>query len=274
MTLPLITSAPHDAQTFAEFENRIAFSPWQKGEFSDRYTANTAYHPYALGNLKSVVSRGLGSLNQPRDHSLFKLKDFHGNTIWKEGQHLTEEEKEYCFKKYHDPYYEKIRQLIRRSRNLGFEKVIFWDHHDTGDFDERTGKRDRKLPNEERSMPKFILSNLGQSGSGELNSEAGYISCPPDFIQNIKTVIADEFELNKTDVEINTSYTGGNLLQYFGNPDNDFGNTVVGIQIEYNRGFIMDQATREPYWDKIMEFNQKFNKVMEKACQLLGDIKT
>lgn len=58
-------------------------------------------------------------------------------------------------------------------------------------------------------------------------------------------------------------------MQHYGNSKNDYGNKVVGIQIEYNRGLIMDQATRKPYLDTIKDFNKKFNRVMEKACRLL-----
>ena len=89
--------------------------------------------------------------------------------------------------------------------------------------------------------------------------------------KNAKQIIKviEEFGFEKTEVEINTSYTGGHIMQHFGNPNNNFGNKVVGIQIEYNRGFIMDQATREPYWDTIKDFNKKFNRVMEKASELV-----
>ena len=256
MKLPLITSAPHDSDDFAIFSGRVALTPWQIGEFSDKYTAATAFHPEALGNLKSQVIRGLGSLNQPRDFSLFKLKDFHGNTIWKDGQELTQEEKEFCFKTYWDPYHDEIKRLIALSKQEVYSKVILWDHHDTGDFDERTGKRDRKLPEENRVMPKFILSNSN-------------FTCPDDFLKQVQKFICEEFGLPISDVELNTIYKGGYIVQTYGDPKNDFGNIVWAIQIEYNRGLIMDQATREPYWDTIKEFNGKFNRVMEKACELL-----
>ncbi len=269
MPLPLITSAPHDSDDFAQFSDRIALDEWQIGEFADKYTAATAYHPNALGNLKSTRSRGLGSLNQPRDYSLFKLFDFHGNVIWNRGQQLTIEEKEFCFTSHHDPYYEEIKKLIKKSKEEGFEKVILWDHHDTGDFDQKTGKRDRKLPGEDRTMPSFILSNFGLPHSGETDPANGFITSPAWFIQNVRNFIAKEFELSQNEVEINTSYKGGHITQHFGNPQNDFGNTVVGIQIEYNRGFIMDQKSRKPYEKTIQEFNKKFNRVMEKACELL-----
>lgn len=266
MKLPLITSAPHDGDSFADFSARCALTPWQIGEFSDKYTAVTAYHPDALGNLKSIVSRGLGSLNQPRDKSLFKLKDFHGNTIWKDGVQLSEEEKEACFQKYYDPYYDEIKRLITCSKKKGFDKVILWDQHDTGDFDELTGMRDRKLPGENRTMPKFILSNFGLPQTGEIDAKNKYITCPASFIQAIQTFISGEFDLDVSEVEINTSYKGGHIMQHFGNPKNDFGNIVVGIQIEYNRGFVMNQATRKPNLDEIKKMNLKFRKVMEQAC--------
>lgn len=268
MILPLITSAPHDGDSFAGFKNRVALTSWQIGEFSDKYTADTAFHPDALGNLKSKVSRGLGSLNQPRDKSLFKLEDFHSNTIWKKGLEITEDEKETCFKKYYDPYYDGIKRLIQKSKQLGFDKVILWDQHDTGDFDQKTGKRDRKLPNESRTMPKFILSNFGLKNTGEIDPENGYSTCPDSFIRAVKTFIATEFELSNKEVEINTSYKGGNIIQYFGNPKNDFGNKVYAIQIEYNRGFVMDQKSRKPYLEVIKQMNLKFRKVMEKSCKL------
>lgn len=267
--LPIITSAPHDSDDFAEFSERVALDTWQIGEFSDKYTADTAYHPKALGNLKSTRSRGLGSLNQPRDYSLFKHQDFHGNTIWKDGLHLTSEEKEYCFTTHHDPFYEEIKKLIKNSRDEGFEKVILWDHHDTGDFDQRTGKRDRMLPGEKRTMPPFILSNFGIPHTGSVDPNYGFTSSPSWFVQKIQTFISEEFGIDKKYVEINTSYKGGYITQYFGNPINNFGNEVYAIQIEYNRGFIMDQSTRKPDLKTIKEFNKKFNRVMEKACESL-----
>lgn len=269
MNLPLITSSPHNSDDFADFASRCALSQWQIGEFSDKYTADTAFHPSALGNLKSQVTRGLGSLNQPRDKSLFKLKDFHGNTIWKEGMELTDDEKEMCFQKYYDPYFEEIKRLIRLSKEKGFAKVLLWDHHDTGDFNQSTGKRDRNMPGEERTMPKFILSNLGLAETGEIDAQNGYNSCPSQFIVALKHLIATTFELAPNEVEINTSYKGGHITQYFGDPKNDFGNSIYTIQIEYNRGLVMNQETREPYLDKISKMNEKFNGVMEKACGLL-----
>lgn len=269
MKLPIITSAPHHSDSFEELAHRVALDWWQIGEFADKYTGDTAYHPQALGNLKSKYTRGLGSLNQPRDHTLFKHQDFHGNTIWKEGLHLTDEEKTFYFENHYDPYYEEVSRLIKESKQLGFDKVIVWDHHDTGDFDQRTGKRDRKLPGENRTMPSFILSNFGLPHTGELDPANGFTTSPPEFIQSIQTFFTEEFGVKKHEVEINTSYKGGHIMQHFGNPNNDFGNKVVGIQIEYNRGFIMDQGTREPYWDTIKDFNKKFNKVMEKAVDLI-----
>lgn len=273
MNLPLITSSPHHGTSFDKFSERVALTPWQISEFSDQYTGDTGFHPDAIGNFKSQVSRGLGSLNQPRDFSLFKLKDFHGNTIWKDGQELTQEEKEYCFTTYYDPYHNEIKRLIKTSKQMGFDKVILWDHHDTGDFDERTGKRDRILPEEPRTMPKFIISNLGQRNTGKIDPVVGYASCSDSFIQQVQTFMSEEFNLKREETEINTIYKGGHIVQQYGNPKNDFGNTVVAIQIEYNRGFIMDQATREPYLDKIKEFNEKFNRVMEKAVSLIIDTK-
>lgn len=269
MKLPIIISAPHDSDDFGDFSQRVALDWWQIGEFSDKYTYETSFHPYALGNLKSKLSRGLGSLNQPRDHSLFKLEDFHGNTVWKKGQHLKKHEKEHVFKNHHDPYYEQIQKLISHSRKLGFKKVILWDHHDTGDFDRQTGKRDRKLPGEKRSMPPFILSNFGLPNTGHVDPKIGFSASPDWFIKNVQKQIAEIFMLKISEVEINTSYKGGHITQHFGNPKNNFGNEVFSIQIEYNRGFIMDQKNRKPYPDKIKEFNKKFNKVMEEAVKIL-----
>ena len=269
MKLPLITSAPHHGTSFDRFSDRVALSNWQISEFSDQYTGDTAFHPNALGNLKSKVTRGLGSLNQPRDKSLFKIKDFHGNTIWKEGKDLSEEEKEYCFTTFYDPYHDEIKRLIKLSKKEGFDKVILWDHHDTGDFDQKTEKRDRILPEEPRTMPKFILSNFGMRDTGELDPSNGFTSCPASFIQAVQKFMSKEFALPIAEIEINTIYKGGHIMQTYGNPKNNFGNTVVGIQLEYNRGSVMDQATREPNWEKIKEFNKKFNTVMEKATELL-----
>ena len=255
MKLPLITSAPHDGDSFSTFSPRVALTPWQIGEFSDKYTAVTAYHPDAIGNLKSVVSRGLGSLNQPRDISLFKLKDFHGNTIWKEDAELSLEEKEECFNNYWDPFHDEIKSLIKKSKLEGLDKVILWDQHDTGDFDEHTGKRDRILPEEPRTMPKFILSNAG-------------FTCPDSFLKQVQKFLCNEFGLPISEVELNTIYKGGYIVQTYGDPKNDYGNTVWAIQIEYNRGLVMDQATRIPKKEIIKEMNLKFRKVMEKACEL------
>lgn len=267
MKLPIITSSPHDGDSFEDFSHRVILSEWNTGEFSDKYTADTAYHPNALGNLKSHVSRGLGSLNQPRDYSLFRLKDFHGNTIWKRDKYLILHEKEKLFQKYYDPYYNEIEYLINKN-SKNFMKIILWDHHDTGDFDLKTGKRNRKLPGEKRSMPKFILSNFGLANTGKVDSKNGFITSPVKFMQSIRTLIAIEFGLKKHEVEINTSYKGGNIIQHFGKP-NKYMSEIYAIQIEYNRGLIMNQVTREPYLDKIEKYNKKFNKVMEKAVNIL-----
>ena len=269
MKLPIITSAPHDGHSFDKFTDRVALTNWQISEFADMYTADTAFHPDALGNLKSIVTRGLGSLNQPRDFSLIKLKDFHGNTIWKEGQALTQDEKEYCFSTFWDTYHDEIKRLIKLSKEEGFEKVILWDHHDTGDFDEKTGKRDRILPEEPRTMPKFILSNFGAKNIGEIDIANGFTTCPASFIKRVQGFVSEEFDLPLSEIEINTIYKGGYIIQTYGDSKKDFGNTVWAIQIEYNRGLIMNQATRKPYEDKLKDFNKKFNRVMEKACELL-----
>ncbi len=268
MVLPIITSAPHDADSFGPFSSRVQLSPWQAGEISDRYTAVTAYNHKAIGNLKSTVSRILGCINRPRDVTYLRAFDFHGNQIWKKNGILTLEEKEECLKKYYDPYHNELKRLIRKSKSFGFDKVILWDQHDTGDFDERTGKRDRKLP-AGRIMPKFVLSNFGLPDTGNINSDTGFVTCPPDFIRRVRDMVAYEFDLAHAEVEINTVFKGEYITQHYGNPKNDFGNTVIGIQIEYNRGFIMDQRTRLPYKDKLKEFNDKFNRVMEKACGLI-----
>lgn len=269
MVLPLITSATHNSINFDKFAGRIALDSWHINEFSDIYTADTAYNRDALGNIVAKVNRAIGIYNRPREFSSFFEKDFLGNLIWKDGQELTNDEKEFCMHNFYDPYYKEIEQLINLSKEKGFDKVILWDQHDTGDFDPVTQKRDRKLPGQDRTMPKFILSNFGLPAIGKVDPENKYASCPAEFIQNVRSFIADEFDLKLEEVEINTHYKGGNIIQHFTNPKNDFGNNVWAIQVEYNRGLIMDQATRKPYWDTIKEFNGKFNTVMEKACGII-----
>lgn len=269
MKLPLITSATHNSINFEKFADRVALDSWHISEFSDIYTADTVYNPDALGNVVAKVNRAIGIYNRPREFSSFFEKDFLGNLIWKEGKELSNDEKKYCIENYYNPYYDEIKKLIKLSKKKGFEKVLLWDQHDTGDFDPKSGKRDRNLPGENRTMPKFILSNFGLENTGGTNPEEGYITCPPEFIKTVQQLIADGFDLKTSEIEINTSYKGGNIIQYFGNPKNNFGNKVVAIQIEYNRGMVMDQATRMPYNDKIEEMNLKFRKIMEKACELL-----
>lgn len=269
MKLPIITSAPHESDDFGDFLDRVKLTDWQIGEFSDKYTADTAFHPNALGNLRSKASRGLAALNRTRDFSLLRTEDFHGNPIWKEGEELTDQEKEFLYKTYYDPYHNEIKKLIGKSKSHGFKKIILWDQHDTGDFHQETGERNRRLP-EGRVMPEFILSNFGQPHTGKVDPTIGYTSSPPWFIKKIQEKISKIFNIEISKIEINTLFKGGFITEHYGKPQNDYGNIVFAIQIEYNRGLIMNQLTRKPYLDKINDFNKKFNKVMEYAVKILN----
>lgn len=266
LALPLVISAPHDAEAVGEFAERMLLGAILRGEMSDRWTYEVGNHPQAFAVMCSIVSRILGDLNRDETAAdVFRDTDFLGNTIWKPGQELSDNEKLGLIERYHRPYYAQLTAHLQHKHTVAGKesRVLFVDMHDTGDFNHTTGEYDKYVDKEKKKrMPPFIISNNGLAHTGQPDPErGGWTTCPPDMLHELRFLIAYNFGIDVSDVEINTDYRGGNIVRKFGGPEFDAGQDVWAVQIEYHRGYVMDQESREPNIDNIARMNKLFTKI-------------
>ena len=243
--LPVIYSAHHASHNFGGFSERVALTEEQRIRLSD-YGTDITVPLNGLFTLIATHSRALGDLNRaPNNPTLFQDQDFgrpEKHNIWLSGKQLTESEKVYCQEKIHDPYHEKIVDLLIGRDRPTF--VVAWDN--TAHY--LIGKNET---GEEVIMPPVILSNRGREESAS-PTEGELTSCDPEFMVLLADYLRKELNVRQlpNEVHLNLVYKGGYICHRYSSLSNQLELGKLGIsaevqslQVEYNAAITHDQKT-------------------------------
>lgn len=207
--VPVIYTAHHASHDFGKFATRVALTPEQQFRFSDYGIDETVPH-HGIAAFIAGKSRALGDLNRdPDDPGRFQDKDYgrpERNNIWRTGQELTVAEKEYCDRKYYEPFHDSIVEELHKRSELTF--VVAWDntaHYVVGNDENGI----------EVMMKPIILSNRGKQGSTEPGEET--VSCDPRFLKLLVGYFREELiKVNlPSEICLNLVMKGGYICRQY-----------------------------------------------------------
>ena len=271
--LPIIYTAHHASHDFGEFSERVALSEEQKIRFSD-YGTDLTVPTNGIVAIVAERSRALGDLNRdPDEPGRFQTQDYgqrgdqdDRHDIWKSGEGLTEEEKNYCQSTIYEPFHQTIVDQLRGRSDLTF--VVAWDdtaHYRIGDYE--NGKNAMMKP--------FILSNRGLEGSGLAGTDEP-TSCDPQLL----ALLADNFATSlgqrglPDEVLINYVFKGGYITRRYSTLRNKEDLEKLGVscdvqsfQLEYDTQITHDQKTLEPKTENIKALKKAFSEAIAKTVQ-------
>lgn len=177
--------------------------------------------------IKANISRVAVDLNRdPENTILYWKQNTKGNQVVT--QEMTEEQIEHVTGKYYFPYFEMLKNIIRRLEDTKEGLVPVIDLHSMPSAP--TEYHLKKNPNQNTYRPDFCLSDLHET------------SCTRDFIDTCQK----NLEKYGYDVAINKPYFGGYITQY-----NDRFRTNT-IQIEINRRLYMDEVNKKLNPDHVL----------------------
>ena len=222
---PLLVSVPHDGRELAPgMQERMT----AKGlALSDTDWHVRRLYEFAPSLGASVISanysRYVIDLNRPStDHELYKgqlftglcpSKTFAGETIYVNGEQVTQPEKSERIQKYWQPYHDKIRfELARLKDKFGF--ALLWDAH--------------SIPSQ---VPSLFTGTLSVFNIGTVDGT----SCDYRLTDKVRE------NANESDysVVVNGRFKGGYITRAYGKP---FEN-VHALQLEKAQRAYMDEDT-------------------------------
>ena len=268
--VPVIYAVPHASHDFNKFDDRVALTQEQKERFSDYGTGVTA----PTNGIVAIIaehSRALGDCNRDADDAgRFQDQDYGKaqaggkHDIWKPGQGLTDEEKQWCDDNLYVPFRQEIFEQLKKRADPTF--LVCW--HNTAHYE--IGENEA---GEQVIMKPFILSNRGAEESFESNGQE-QTSCDPVFM----TLLRDAFiiALRQHDlpdeVHMNLVYRGGSNCRMYSshrNPESLVEKGIVAftqsLQLEYDTILTHDQQTLEFYPDKAAAIQAAFTQAIEQA---------
>ena len=142
----------------------------------------------------------LTGIPYPPQLKLFPEEDFSGAPIFREGESLSDDEKEKMLVRYYDPFYAKVRENVD-SGNFDFFIDCHLMNNDESSYTD--------MQDDER--PDICLGNLGDA-AGQLCEGREYISFDPEVLNDLKRRIS-AFGYS---CELNIPFSGGNIIQQFG----------------------------------------------------------
>jgi hypothetical protein len=210
-------------------------------------------------NHKIIARYGriIGDPNRKRnDEDIIRLKDFGGVHIFRKKfeDRLTKSWlrafwlKKLLIKSY-EPFYRDVFHTIDKLARHPLNEtkpLILLDVHDTGN--RMLGRNWREDKNRKRKrIPPVVISNAPDE---EINEEIKG-TAPKWWLEDFREKLADKLGLEEKEIEINTVFKGGNVIRYFGNPNNNrklkkiLGDKhIYAVQIEFNRDLYLDEVTQ------------------------------
>lgn len=231
---PIIIAAPHSTGTVpTRFKNRLALSRFELWQMHDPFTDQTCEYPRAYAIHKGKNHRAIVDLNRSMTaKDLFREEDFYGRTIWKDGESLSDAEKEKLVKKYWAPFRASIRATFASLVASGCKKILFIDHHNTAV--DHPANHGQYLP----------PINLGNFGDEDGESEKGNATTSPEVINDFASLLEAQFP--GVTVEVNKVYKGSSLVRFAHReigaefPDCD----IQAIHLEYNLNLIFNPISK------------------------------
>ncbi len=171
----------------------------------------------------------------PDNRSLFPLFDFEGCPLYSPKKEPTKDEKELMLKKYYDPFFSEIDQLIK-SNKFSF----FIDVHS---MNNETTSYDNPL-----KRPEICLGNRGNE-KAEKRPERPGTTFKPEQLRRLQK----ELQEQGYDCHANNPFSGGYIIQ-------KYGPSFPCLQIEINKKLFMTADDGELIPEKIKKLDQNLFK--------------
>lgn len=233
-------------------------------------------------NHKIVARYGriIGDPNRKRnDDDIIRLKDFGGVHIFRKNfeDRLTKSWlrafwlKKLLLKSY-EPFYRDVFHTIDRLARHPLNEskpLILIDVHDTGNRILGRNWREDKT-RKKKNIPPVVLSNAPD----EVISEDIQGTAPDWFMEDFREKLADKLGLDEKQIEINTVFKGGNIIRYFGNPNNNrklkkiIGKKpIYAVQVEFNRDLYLDEVTQRTIPWKLRAVKNSLMETVQEMCE-------
>lgn len=222
-TSPLLITIPHDGR-------RIP--PRIKDRMTEDGTAipDTDWHVRKLYDfaplsgasvLEAKFSRYVVDLNRPvddhalyQDHvttGLFPTQTFDGRQIYREGEVVSERQRERRLQRYWHPYHEQVADALARIRDR-FGYALLWDAHSI-----------------RSQLPRLFEGELPDLNIGTNDGK----SCPAA----VQAAVARVAEASPYSSAVNGRFKGGHTTRHYGNPEAG----IYAIQLEIAQRTYMDE---------------------------------
>ena len=238
---PILVSIPHASNKIPEeVKDYIQLSEEDLLGYTDLYTDQI----FSIGNVYTVkcdTSRVIVDVNRaPDDISTEYKQAAEGVTVhttWDEKNVYKEEPSQEVvdalIKKYHDPYHEKIDEVIPHAKFL----IDGHSFLSVGPSLKKDSGKDR---------PDINIGN------------GNYTSCSRD-----RTVFFRDFKNRGYSVEVNFPYSGKYILGHHCHRRRIPPFLVPGIQIEINQGLYIKNNSFDPIPERVDEFHEIFEKLVD-----------
>lgn len=246
-TLPFLISIPHGGTRVPdELEDRICLSKKDIFDDSDAYTREICDIGALVKRIiHTDIARAFVDTNRPIDtlppvfpDGVIKSKTCYGKTIYKKGQEPNECLIQTLIHNYYCPYHKQIMEGITQP-----DIILALDCHSMAENAPITS------PDTGSKRPWINLSNV--------NGRA----CSSKITEVLADCFQKEFNIDPSDVCINSPFKGGHIIKKYGN------NPIPWIQIEINRAFYLKSQwfnkkalTIDP--QRLIELNQMFARTL------------
>lgn len=244
---PIIVSIPHASPHIPEeVQQLVALSPRQLQEYTDLYTdqiftiANVHIVKADFSRVIVDVNRAPDDISQEYRHAAEGVTvhtTWDGKSVYK--KEPTEKQIEQLIARYHAPYHEAIDDFIPHTEFL-------IDCHSFLPIGPKL-KADSGTP-----RPDINLGNMNYSSCSRTHT----------------IFFRDFFQDRGYSVSINFPYTGKYILGHHCHRRRIPTFLVPGIQIELNQGLYVKKDSLDPIPDRIDEFHQLFEKLVEELVKI------
>lgn len=236
-TYPIIISAPHAQSSIEDksLRNRIALSDYEVWKCSDPFTDELKLFTCARYKQIAKTHRLICDLNRPPNENAFHKEDFFGRKVFKKGKGFSTKEKKAILEKHWKPYHQELDDKILALDKEGHKIILVVEFHNTSG--------DHPLNTSHAYMPSLIVSNLGQSGSGNKTIENPHISIPAKHLRFFQKEIDALLPLR---TEINGVFHGGYNTLWLSQAQKRLKTKakVYSVQLEYNLDLLVNPLTK------------------------------
>ena len=247
--------------------------------FSDYGTKALLEHIPDNQKVIARYGRIIGDPNRKRNNEdVVRLEDFGGVHIFRKSfeDRLTKSwVKSFWLKKLllksYEPFYRDVFNVIEKIAKHPKNKdkpVILLDIHDTGNrMLGRTWREDKTRKT--KHIPPVVISNAPD----EIIDDETSGTAPMSFLEDFRETLADKLDLSEKEIEINTVFQGGNVIRYFGNPNNNrklkkilCHKPIYAIQVEFNRALYLDEVTQRTIPWKMRLVRAALTETVQEMC--------